>query len=118
MFGFFERRKASRFAVDLPVDVDASETALTIHTRIREVSVDGLQMVTEKPIEMGTAVKLAFEIPRTPQRPRPMSIVVQGHVIHSKRRDERFFEVGVNIEVIDPAAQEAYAIYLASLASR
>lgn len=118
MFGFFERRKATRFAVDIPVDVDASETALSLHTHIREVSVDGLQLVTEKPIELGALVKLAFELPRTPQRPRPMSIVVQGHVIHSKRRDERFFEVGVNIEVIDPAAQEAYAIYLASLGAR
>lgn len=118
MFGFFERRKASRFSVDIPVDVDASETALSMHTHIREVSVDGLLMVTEKPIELGAEVKLAFEIPRTPARPRPTPVVVQGHVIHSKRRDERFFEVGINIEVIDAAAQEAYAIYLVSLGAR
>ena len=116
MFGFFERRKVTRYAVDIPIDSNLSETTLPIHTHIREVSAEGLMMVTEKPIEMGVLIKMAFEIPRTAVRPKPTLAKVEGHVIHSKRRDERFFEVGINIESINPEAQEAYALYIGVLA--
>lgn len=116
MFGFFERRKVTRFAVDITVDCNASETTLPFHTHIREVSEEGLLMVTEKPIEMGVLIKMAFEIPRTAVRPKPTLAKVEGHVIHSKRRDERFFEVGINIEKIDPVSKDAYIAYLGVLA--
>lgn len=118
MFGFFERRKHQRYIVDIPLDVFIPGEEFPFHTHIREVSVEGLTIVTEKVFETGQKVQLGFEIPRTVAKPKPTKVLVEGHVIHAKRRDERFFEVGFSIDKIDDLSQEAYAIYLAALAKQ
>ena len=119
MFGLFERRKHTRFSVDLPVDITiGNNDSSPFHTHIREASVEGLTIVTEKRFDENQLVKLVFEIPRTVERPRPTTITVEGHVIHVKRRDERFFEVGFSIDKIADTGQEAYGVYLAYLAKQ
>lgn len=117
MFGLFERRKHQRFPVDIPVDLDATGHSHTIHTKIIQVSVEGLQMETQEPFEVGQMAKVAFEVPGEGWR-KPQPVTIEGHVVHAKRRDERFFEVGINIEKVDEVGQEAYARYLVALGAK
>ncbi len=78
-----ERRSAKRFLVSLPVETDRGPGVT------RDVSVSGLYLVAEKPLDVGDHIELTLSAPDPdyPESSLPLQLRVKGRVVRVEEED-------------------------------
>ena len=88
---FIERRRVTRFDLQLPVKVrwrDGSELR-EVHTRCENLSTKGINVVLAEDISDGTNVEVEVTLPTQITLDKPARVICSGHVQHKDLEDAR-----------------------------
>jgi len=97
-----ERRRAPRYPIGLPIEVEALGSAET-----RDVSTTGVFFETQEPLAPGAVIRFSLVFQHAGSEPR-LRLVCQGEVVRVEQRDER---LGIAVTItefqFDSEAQSA-----------
>ena len=88
-----EKREYPRFQIGIPVVYSCPDSNETAETRTHDISSQGLGIVTEKEIPLGTLVKVRLVMPDNGEE-----IIRQGYVVWSKQTASGKCRTGIRLQ--------------------
>lgn len=109
----FTLRNHKRFMVNIDVTVVETTTGREMDGKIADVSVTGMQILSEDSFDNGTMLDIWFLVPAEHEGRAPQTIIATGKVancaLHAKGQR---FEIGVSLKKFDGDSKAVYERYL------
>lgn len=109
----FTLRTHKRYMVNMDVTLVETSTGREMDSRIADVSLTGMQILSEDSFDYGVMIDIWFQVPGLQEGAPPQTIIAGGKVVncalHAKGQR---FEIGVSLKKFDGDSKAVYERFI------